>query len=377
MIVIEDKFLNTVLTLAARAINGTQLTEDEVAAIDDIERLRKFAKFHSIGAMTYFPLEKAGIKDEKWNEIRDKAIRNMILLGFEREKMFNAFTSAGINYMPLKGTLLHKMYPGEGMREMADTDVLIDVEKEDDARKIMEGLGYNTVAYAVSVHDVYRKPPIFDVELHTALFGENYEAAVADYYDDVWERLLKRSEDSTEYRFTDEDFYVYMIAHMSKHLAHSGTGIRSLADIYVYLNANPGIKLDEAVRELEKMGLSEGERLLRSLSLKIFSEDMEALTDDESELLSEILASGTYGTVRQSVSKQLTKIAGGEEKINLRTKIKFVFKRLFPGSKHIKAAYPVCNKHPILVPYYTVVRLTKLITKRKSIKGEIKALNDN
>ena len=37
--------------------------------------------------------------------------------------------------------------------------------------------------------------------------------------------------------FTDEDFYVFIVAHEYKHFADlGGTGIRNLVDRYVYLN---------------------------------------------------------------------------------------------------------------------------------------------
>lgn len=47
----------------------------------------------------------------------------------ELENLFSAFDEAKIDYMPLKGTLLKKMYPKSEMRTMGDADVLIKAEQ--------------------------------------------------------------------------------------------------------------------------------------------------------------------------------------------------------------------------------------------------------
>ena len=54
-----------------------------------------------------------------------------------------------------------------------------------------------------------------------------------DYYRDVASRLIQ--EDGTcERRFSPEDFYIYLIAHEYRHFSHSGTGLRSLLDVYLF-----------------------------------------------------------------------------------------------------------------------------------------------
>lgn len=54
---------------------------------------------------------------------------------------------------------------------MADQDILYDSSRQNDVMNIMLGLGYSAESIGKSHHDVYHKPPIFNFEMHTALFG--------------------------------------------------------------------------------------------------------------------------------------------------------------------------------------------------------------
>jgi len=44
--------------------------------------------------------------------------------------------------MPLKGSMLKDLYPENGMREMADNDMLYDADKQQEVMGIMLGHGY-------------------------------------------------------------------------------------------------------------------------------------------------------------------------------------------------------------------------------------------
>ena len=58
-----------------------------------------------------------------------------------------------------------------------------------------------------------------------------------------------------EYRLSDEDFYVFLIAHIAKHYRFGGTGIRSLLDLYVYEKSLTDLDFKYIEGELEKIGL--------------------------------------------------------------------------------------------------------------------------
>lgn len=118
------------------------------------------------------------------------------------------------------------------MRFMADLDILIDSEKRQSLRKIMQNAGYTIRSYNKGNHDVYYKEPCLNIEIHNKLFTP-CDKKLHSYYKSVWEYALETS--PYYYSFGLEDNFIYFTAHMAKHYYAGGTGIRSVIDFYLFL----------------------------------------------------------------------------------------------------------------------------------------------
>lgn len=143
----------------------------------NLEALYRFSRFHSLAALTYTALESAwdghppqDSLPEGWKEARDAAIRNSLLFTAERTALEAYCEEKGIWYLPLKGILLQKEYPGLGLREMADNDILYDAGFQRQIHDWFVERHYEVVEYQQGVHDTYHKAPIYNFEMHTALF---------------------------------------------------------------------------------------------------------------------------------------------------------------------------------------------------------------
>lgn len=137
-----------------------------------------------------------------------------------------------IKVLPLKGCMMKEMYPDPAYRQMGDIDLLIPANMADMAKTVMEEMGYETEHFDESNHDTYIKRPWLYVELHRELFYKEHQ--FYPYYKNVWESLKPVDEELKLYTFSWEDFYLYMLAHFSKHYYSKGSGIRSIMDIYVF-----------------------------------------------------------------------------------------------------------------------------------------------
>lgn len=169
--------------------------------------------------------------------------------------------------------------------------------------------------------------------------------------------------------FSDEDFYVYMIAHEYKHYSGGGTGLRSLLDTYVYLKAK-GETLDRTyiAGELDKLGIAGFEAQNRSLAMHLFGG--EKLTGQDEEMLEYILSSGTYGTVRNSVKNSIKRYGSGRF-----GKLRYVMSRLFLPMNTVRATFPLFAKYPILLPFLPLYRVFRGLTSREGrLRAELKAL---
>lgn len=355
----------------------------------DFEELYKISKFHSVTAMVSYGLDQGGyLKTEymssemirKWASARVTAIRKNLMFDAEREAIFKHLEEIGCWYMPLKGVLLKELYPDVGMREMCDNDILFDSSFRKDLKEYMVSRGYEAEIYGNYIHDSYIKPPFYNFELHTALFSDSSRNNWFEYYEKMKNSLCKDEQNRFGYHFSEEDFYVYLMAHAYKHYKSSGTGIRSFADIYVYLkNKGNAMDWDYIAKETSHIQVENFEKDARKFSERLFCEkntfhDVRPKDKKEGEMLTYILGSGTYGTLSNQVRNDLSGTGEGED-LQFRTKLKYCFRRVFPGMDYMRKQCPFLCKNRLLIPFYWIYRLAVFpIAHRKKIWAEIKIL---
>ena len=380
-----EKTSELLIYLMACSLQGTKPEEALLANID-MEALLRLAKAHSVSAMVCMALEQTDAFQHaaettrlKWLDAKNKAVRKNMLLDAERHQLEKEFAEHGIWYMPLKGSILKDWYPKFGMREMADNDILFDASKRKEVKAIFQGRGYTVKRYNKSNHDEYEKPPIYNFEMHVSLFPGTYKE-LTEQYENVKERLLPVDRTAYQFAFTPEDFYVFVLAHAHKHYSYSGTGIRTLADIYIVNQKLGGTMNWEYVdSELRGLGIFSYERESRELAQKLFGIaelPTEAnLSEAEQQMLAYYLGASTYGTIENRTLNQMQKLQPDGGAITAHTKQKYLLSRIFPGREWCKACAPTVYKYPVLLPFFWVWRLVyRGITNRKKVTQEIKAI---
>lgn len=356
------------IALVRCAVNGEKPGRELTDGLD-LKALFEVCQAHVLTACCAYALEAAGIRDAAFTEAKEKAIRKNIIMDAERKKILKCLEEEQIWYMPLKGALLKDWYPRIGMRQMSDNDILFDMQRREDVRRIMKAHGF-TLKAEREVVDEYTKPPVYNFEMHGELFMEYQTGEMARYYLGIKERLLKDDGNQYGWHFTNEDFYLFMTAHEYKHFSLGGTGVRSLLDTYVFMRKY-GDALDREflAAELEKLGLADYESESRSLALKLFSG--EAVTEQESELLDYYVTSGVYGTREHDIQNRLQRKSGG-------SKGKYILRRLFPPMYEIRNNHPFFYQHKWLIPVLWIWRPVRgLLHRRKQITGELRYLMKN
>lgn len=388
---VSRKTAADILYLAACALHETRPDPVRICEMDFVDLYKK-SSFHSMTAIVCMGLELGealteeympGDMVKKWQEAKHKAIRKNMMLDAERQKLFQFMDQKGIWYMPLKGSILKELYPRIGMRQMADQDILFDPAAQRELKQYMDGQGYTVKSVGKGNHDVYEKPPIYNFELHTALFGEMHHPVWKKYYENVKEWLIKDEGNQFGYHFSDEDFYVYLMLHAFKHFQGSGTGLRSLMDCYVYVwKKGDTLDWEYIEREEEKLQIIDFEKESRILAQKLFNDPegqggqtAQELRLKEQELLHYIYGSGTYGTVQNRVSKKLQEQQGDGKPVRRITVWKYYWKRLFPDREWFLKFCPFCYHHRWAVPFFCIYRIIRgLTTRRKRLKNEILAV---
>lgn len=338
----------------------------------NLDSLFEVSGKHMLSAMVGRVLQDSGVSSPSFKNAISLAQRKTVILNHDLKNIVSALEKSGIWYMPLKGAILKEYYPRFAMREMCDHDILFDASRADDVKAIMEELGFATKEFGISADDVYQKPPVSNIEMHRELFGSYQEGNLHEYYRDVKSRLINVDDSDYEYRFTPEDFYIYMVAHEYKHYSLSGIGLRSLLDTYVFLK-NAQINMEYVKEEVEKLGIAEFEQQNRSLSIALF--DGKELTEADRDMLEYILSSGTYGSIQNKVINRLNGNSG--------SKLKYLIRRIFgPGRKdrdreHFEKTYAMFFRHKVLLPLLPFYRFIRAFTKSPSrIKNETDVLRN-
>lgn len=356
----------------------------------DFAKLLKYAKSQTLAGLCACILDKSDIADSMDPEVagalkqaKAKAIRKIMLLDSARAEILSFLEEQGIWYMPLKGIIIKNLYPEIGMREMADNDILYDVSGQKILQNFMTKHGYDAFGVGKGCHDVYKKEPVYNFEMHTRLYTEVHEKGWAEYFENVREKLQNVDGKQYELKFTEDDFYIFFVSHAFKHFNGGGTGLRTLADFYVYLTA----KEEELNRqyldaEFKKLRIDEFEAKMNTLCKKVFSANSHELNAEETEILIKMCGNGTYGSMDNRVENSLKKIEGNlqnspsdNRNITSRSKRIYLLRRIFPDSGYYKSYYPFLYKHKWLIPFFIPFRAVRgMFTHGKTIIREFKAV---
>ena len=359
--------------LTACALHGFLPEKERLSGVN-LSDLFDLAKHNSMSALVAYSLKSIGIDDKKWADVYLKAIRKSLMLDAECGELMRVMEQNKIWYMPLKGTVLKDFYPSVGLRERADVDILFDGEHRVMIRDYFHKRDYKVCEFNKNIDDVYTKEPIYNFEMHTALFGENHDSAWKDYYTDVKSRIIKDENHQFAYHFSDEDFYIYMMTHAYKHNQAKETGLRSLADCYVYIQEkNEGLNWCYIEEELQKLGIAEWEKGFRALAIHVFEEpwNRKTLSLGEQKQLDRLICFGAYGNLEIFIRDQLMTLQADKEPITKAIRRKYIYKRIFPSKELIMDKYSITIRYKWLVPVTWTLRLIKaLLFERKRIVRE-------
>lgn len=316
------------------------------------------------------PLEREYIK--KWESVKNAALKRRVLFDMERKSVLSELEKKGIWYCPLKGVILQDFYPGYEMREMSDNDILYDAGFRDELVNLMLARGYRVENEGVTNHDLFVKEPVYNFEFHTRLFMHTFSTVFTAYYDGIKKRLIKDEDNNEGYHFSDEDFYIYITAHAFKHYSEGGTGLRSLADVYVFLKKKQkNMDMGYVRREVKKLGMGDFERKCRTIAGKLFSdpgdcfENIASLDEGEREFLSYISKTGAYCTKEDFVKSKIRTITGKKENTGMSDRLKYYMARLFPDESYYKEAHPFLYKNKPLIPAFLMLRAFRAVARNR------------
>lgn len=187
---------------------------------------------------------------------------------------------------------------------------------------------------------------------------------ILDAFEDVWTTKVHLKKGYTSiYEFSWEDYYIYMLVHLAKHIKLGGSGIRSIIDIKIFLDKKKEeLNWDYVKEELKKLHLSQFEYWMRQLSEVWFG--TEKTTPLYDELTEFIVDSGTYGTIKNYHASHVVELGGKNQNLSV-GKIRSKLEIIFLPYEGMQEQYLYLEKFPFLLPVAWIQRIFRTIVWRK------------
>lgn len=278
----------------------------------------------------------------------------------ELANLSEEFEKNGIDFMPLKGSVIRSMYPKPEMRSMGDADILIKPDQYDKIVPIMEKNHFTYVKE--NLNELCWKKSPFYVELHRYLVSPSHTDYYA-YLGNGWQFAKPEEGFSHKFRMSDENFFVFLFAHFAKHYRSSGIGIRHLTDIWVYLKLKPELDMKYIEQELNKLKmLAFYKNILRTIDAWFENAEFDNITRFITE---KIFSSGSFGTSESNIKSTAVKnLKSGETK---HVRSKRIFYMIFLPYKNMCELFPILKKLPLLLPFMWLYRILYTVFNKKEM----------
>lgn len=275
-----------------------------------------------------------------------------------------------IDFIPFKGILVKDYYTIPQLRTFGDIDIIIRECDRKKCHKLMLDNGYIPDVDFGSVY-TYKKDSEF-YEIHTDIMVVNFSehADYKQYFKRMWDYAEVYSKN--EYRLTPEFHFIYLIAHIAKHIYCRGAGIRMYFDIAFIFKEKSDIDWKAVLDELKRIKLDRLFYIITDAVEKWFGVTVsynipkieQGVTDS---FMRFTMDSGIFG--ESGVSDAQAKMLKVKTDDNKNPKLKAAVRILFPPREQIESRYTYLKKYPFLLPvawvHRTFLNLSKLKEKLK------------
>lgn len=352
--VMNQKTLLFIFAAIRSAVTDTPLREEEreLFSKELLSEYYSLAKKHDLAHLVAVAIENNGLLDKPNPSLTNSvmaAVYRYEQQHHELERICELLEAEGIDFLPLKGSILRDYYPEGWMRTSSDIDILVKEADFERARTaIVEKLGYRFEID--STHDV----SLFfgdniHLEIHHTLIEKGLVQKASELLADVWRYTRAKAGKRHHQELADEIFYLYHIAHAAKHVANGGCGIRPLVDLYI-LDRLDGADPEKRAAILQKGELEKFTAILQKINRIWF--ESEAHDDVTQKAERYILDGGVYGNTENALAIEEQKKGG---------RVGYLLSLIFLPYHRLKRQYPILEKHRWLMPLMQVRRWFRLI----------------
>ena len=327
---------------------------------EDWQLLYQLAKAHSLESLLFYGLQRnETVIYHLFCEAHLREMRRQTIRSFEMQEIFQALQAEEIPFVPLKGWILCELYPLPDMRSMADIDLLCHAENMPMVRSILENRGYETIVAGRGNHYTFYKQPFLHLEFHPQLFDS--ASPLSRFFSPGWQYVNPESQNQFQKSLSNEGFYLFLLAHLTNHFLHGGSGIRSVLDLWLFREKyKNSLDWHFIKAELQRAGILTFAQNLEHLAEWWFCQRSSPPVIEE--LGSFIFSCGTYGS-GENAALQLFR----QQPLNSRTRWAAFAQRVFLNRENMQGQYDFLHRFPFLLPCCWLLRAVRVLRQRRML----------
>lgn len=370
-------FQRNVISLIKSALTNEKVT---ISVDLDWQKVLNLSQSHRIGILLYYGIvnSKIDLPKDVSDVLQRDTIKSFVISKNQVSAishLLSEFENNGIDYMPVKGSILKMVYPKPELRPMGDADILIKKEQYSKIKPILENLGYEYGTEGLC-EIIWKKKGQLYLELHKTLVPKNVE----DYYVHFgtgWGSAVKIEGYEHRFELSPEDHYLFVFTHFARHYRAAGIGIKHFVDIWMYNKIYGNMDYEYINKRLEEIGLKEFHKnVLETLDVWFENKKNTEMSDF---ITSIIFSSGAFGLQSKAILSEAVKRKGKNENINSAKHSKLLWLVFLPY-KLMCLKYSILKKAPILLPIFWLIRaVNALFLKMNKVKkywGNIQTLDN-
>lgn len=348
----EEYQYKDVIKLIKSAITGEK---EKLSKSFCLEKCVDLIKDHSVYSLVFTGASNCGVSmdDVMMKKLFGSYCQNLFYHEHqieELERILKEFENNKINYMPLKGYNLKKIYPLPELRVMGDADILIQEKQYPKIKQIMLELGFE---YKLEGdHDYTWISKDLYLELHYTLLN-NYNKKFDDYFGDGWKLARKTDFSNYRYEMKHEDEFIYLFIHYMKHYLNGGVGCRHIIDLWVYCRHYKDMNFQYIEKIIKDLDMFEFyNNTIKTINVWFNNEISNNITDIMTQF---IFDSGLWGTMERSMLARAVKATQSEGNV-YKGKIHVVVTAFFPSIDKMKHKYTILKRFVFLLPVVWIYR---------------------
>ena len=355
---VNESLIDLLFLLVGFEVFGNPIKSKDIEKYDfspeALENLLSISKAHDIAHLIASALRKLGKlgNDEISKELNRHQISAVIRnerITLDQKKISDALEGAGIDFLPLKGSVIREYYPEPFMRTSGDIDIFVDYERLEDIKRVFsdelgfkEGDGWINEKSFFSNYNTH-------IEVHFFIEkDESSEIPEKKVLYDAWSHAEIKEGKKHEKALPWEYFYLYHIVHMAKHFKGGGCGIKPYIDLFI-LNNRIGVDKKKSDELLRKYSLLDFSKCSDSLAEAWFSDGIH--NDVTLKMQRYIISGGVYGSITNKVAVKRTKNG----------RFGYILSLIFLPYSRFRYKYPIVIKYKFLYPFVQVYHWIKLV----------------